>query len=95
MKTGFVGALCAGLVIAGIATCAHAADKTGTGNAELALPSLQLGDYSLGLATDEPRLTGAPEPAGLRAMRADDAPQAFLGFSLSRPLTGNFWDFKR
>jgi hypothetical protein len=95
MKTGFVGAFCAGLIFAGAAASAHAADKPAAGKAELALPSMQLGDYALKLATDEPHETSAPEPLGLRAMRDDDQPRAFLGFSLSRPLPDHFWDFAR
>ncbi len=95
MKTGFVGAFCAALLFAGAVTPARAADKPAAGKEELALPSMQLGDYALKLATDEPRMASAPAPSGLSPMRDDDQPRAFLGLSLSRPLPDHFWDFAR
>ncbi len=86
---GLAFALCAGA-----ATDCHAADKAKDGKTEHALPSMQLGDYSMKLATDEPRLAGVPEPSGLTVMR-QDSPRAFLGLSLSRPLPDDFWNFTR
>ncbi|MEJ2375399.1 MAG: hypothetical protein P8Y53_04470 [Pseudolabrys sp.] len=79
---------------AGAAPC-HAADKAKGGKADFALPSIQLGDYSVALDADEPRQTGAPEPSGLSTLRTDDSPRAFLGVSLSEPLPHNFWNFMR
>ena len=73
---------------------AQAADKAKDGTGEASLPSMQLGDYSVNLATDEPKFA-TPEPSGLSTMRQEDAPRAFLGLSLSRPLPENFWDFGR
>jgi hypothetical protein len=95
MKIGIVlvCAVFSGLVFCGTATPGHAADKAKNRKTDIALPSMQLGDYSIKLATDEPR-QGAPEPSGLTAMR-QDSPRAFLGFSLSRPLPDGFWNFAR
>ena len=86
--SGLLLALCAGA-----ATPGHAADRAKDGKADFALPSVELGDYDMKLATDEPRLT-TPEPSGLAAMR-EDSPRAFLGLSLSRPLPDYFWNFAR
>lgn len=80
------------LILPGAATQATDKSKDGTGGASL--PSMQLGDYSVNLATDEPKFA-IPEPSGLSTMRQEDAPRAFLGLSLSRPLPEKFWDFGR
>lgn len=80
---------------AGAATDCQAADKSKDGKPELALPSMQLGDFDMKLATDEPRVAGVPDPSGLSTMRQDTSPRAFLGLSLSRPLPDNLWDFTR
>jgi hypothetical protein len=87
---GLALALCAGA-----ATDCRAADKAKDGKPGLALPSMQLGDFDMKLATDEPHVAGVPDPSGLTTMRQDDSPRAFLGLSLSRPLPDNFWDFTR
>jgi hypothetical protein len=85
---------CAVFSVVLLGGAAQAADKAKDGTGELNLPSMQLGDYSVNLATDQPKFA-TPEPSGLSTMRQDDTPRAFLGLSLSRPLPENFWDFGR
>jgi hypothetical protein len=87
-----VAGLALALCVGAVAPCS-AADKGGDGKT-ITLPSMQLGDYSIKLDTDEPRQPGVPDPSGLSTMR-QDTPRAFLGLSLSRPLPDHFWNFVR
>lgn len=97
MKSRVVRVVLCGLVFAlcaGTATSGYAADKAKEAKADFALPSMQLGDYSVKLDTDEPQQTSALAPSGLSTLRKE-SPRAFLGLSLSRPLPDHFWNFMR
>jgi hypothetical protein len=56
-----------------------------------ALTSYQLGDYSLGLDTDNPNKPDSTAPLGLSTLRQDTI-QPFVGLKLSGPLPDHFWN---
>jgi hypothetical protein len=58
------------------------------------LTSYQLGDYSLGLDTDDPNKPDPAAPPGLATLRQDTI-RPFVGLKLSTPLTTHFWNFKQ
>jgi hypothetical protein len=89
-----IGAVLVFALCSGAATACYAADTGKGGKSDFALPSMQLGDYSVKLDTDEPRQAGVPDPSGLTTMRQDSM-RTFVGVSLSRPLPDDFWSFAR
>ncbi len=89
MQSAAVGALALLLVFTSASYAAENGKENLTGSA---LTSYQLGDYSLSLETDEPRIKDVPVPPGL-INRERESVRPFLGLKLSRPLPDNFWNF--
>jgi hypothetical protein len=72
----------------GVASTCYAAEK----DKGAALTSYQLGDYSLGLDTDDPNKPDPAAPPGLTTLRQETI-RPFVGLKLSRPLPNNFLNF--
>jgi hypothetical protein len=75
-------------ILFGLASTCFAAEK----DKGSVLTSYQLGDYSLGLDTDDPNKPDPAAPPGLTTLRQETI-LPFLGLKLSRPLPNNFWSF--
>lgn len=73
-------------ILAALSSTGFAADK----DKGSALTSFQLGDYSLGLDTDDPNKPDPAAPPGLATLRQETI-RPFVGLKLSTPLTINFW----
>ncbi len=76
-------------ILIGIASTCFAAENGKQGK-ESALTSYQLGDYSLGLDTDDPNKPASSEPPGLVTLRQETI-RPFVGFRLSGPLPDSFF----
>lgn len=76
------------------AAACQAAEQSKQDQPKFALPSAQLGDYSLKLDIDEPAHAGAPDPSALTPLRQQTI-RPFVGLSLSRPISDKFWKFDR
>lgn len=81
-------------LLLGVASASYAAENGNANPSASALTPYQLGDYSLNLDTDEPRIIGVPDPPGL-ITRQRETVRPFLGLKLSRPLPDNFWNFEQ
>jgi hypothetical protein len=73
-------------ILAALSSTGFAADK----DKGSALTSYQLGDYSLGLDTDDPNKPDPAAPPGLVTLRQETI-RPFVGLKLSTPLTTHFW----
>jgi hypothetical protein len=89
------GAFFAIALLLGFTSVCSAAEKGRDSQSKYALPSAQLGDYSLKLDTDQPRSLDVPDSGALTALKRDDTMKPFVGFSLSRPITDDFWKIGR
>lgn len=87
-------ALSAVALLAGGVTVCSAAEVDKNSLPKYEFPSAQLGDYSLKLDTDAPKPLNSPDSGALTPLKQDSI-QPFVGFSLSRPITDDFWKIGR
>jgi len=80
-------ALFAFALLFSLSAVCQAAEKKNDDKAKFQMPSVEVGDYSLKLNTNTPKHLDAPAPEALTPLK-QETNLPFVGFSLSRPLSG-------